>query len=140
MSAPNYLSILRDQLLVDEGERKEPYLDTEGNITIGVGRNLTAVGISQDEQDLMLTNDMWRANNAARALFRSFDNLTPTRKAVLCNMAFNMGLTALSGFHGTIAAVEAGDYNLAADNMLASLWARQVGDRAKRLAALMRSG
>ena len=135
-----YLDIVRAQLVVDEGDRKKPYKDIFGNITIGVGRNLTGVGISQDEEDLMYANDEARADAAARALFPTFDSLTDNRKAALVNMAFNLGQERFAEFHATIAAVTAGDYDAAADDMAASAWAGQVGDRATRLEALMRSG
>jgi len=55
------------------------------------------------------------------------------------NMAFNMQ-GKLLGFRKFLAAAQRGDWNGAATEMLDSLWARQVGDRAKRLASMMRSG
>jgi lysozyme len=58
---------------------------------------------------------------------------------VLVNMAFNMGGGLLS-FVNTLAAIQRGDYNAAANGMLASRWATQVGARATRLADMMRNG
>ena len=57
----------------------------------------------------------------------------------MMNMAFNMQGKLLT-FVDTLAAMKRGDYAAAADGMLNSLWARQVGARATRLAAMMRSG
>lgn len=136
----SYMDILRPQLVIDEGERRFPYVDTVGKITIGVGRNLTDVGISKDEQDFLFAHDLTRAVSVAVGVFPTFDNLSDNRKAVLCNMAFNLGYTTLSQFHATIAAVTAKDFERASQQMLKSLWAAQVGDRAKRLATLMRTG
>ena len=136
----SYLDILKTQLTVDEGSRLRPYTDTVGKITIGIGRNLSDVGISKDEQDLMFQNDVFRADAIARDLFPTFDDLTDNRKAVLCNMAFNLGKGSLSSFVLMISAVNQGDYATAADRMLKSLWAIQVGGRATRLSNLMRSG
>lgn len=136
----SYLDIVDAQLVVDEGDRDKPYVDTRGNVSIGIGRNLTGIGISADEKALMYANDRARADAAARAIFPTFDSLTDNRKAVVVNLAFNMGQATLSEFHGTIAAVTAGDYDSAADNLMASRWATEVGVRAQRLSSLMRSG
>lgn len=65
--------------------------------------------------------------------------LDPVRQRVLMNMAFNMQ-GRLLGFRNFLAAAQRADWNVAAAEMLDSLWARQVGDRAKRLASMMRSG
>lgn len=75
-------------------------------------------------------------------------SLNDARQDVLANMVFNMGwdnpktpkLEGLSGFTTTLPLIQAGSYGAAADNMLKSLWARQVGGRAKRLAQQMRTG
>lgn len=72
--------------------------------------------------------------------------LDPVRRRVLQNMAFNLGVgvaggsKGLLGFRNTLEYVRTGDYGRAADGMLASRWARQVGQRAVRLARQMRTG
>ena len=136
----SYIDIVRAQLVIDEGDRKKPYVDTRGKVSIGIGRNLTDVGISQAEEDFMFGNDIAVAETTARALFTTFDDLSDNRKAVLLNMAFNIGQATLAEFVGFNAAVTAGDFDAAADHMLASAWAGEVGARATRLAQLMREG
>jgi len=69
-----------------------------------------------------------------------FTRLDDARKAVLLNMSFQLGITGLLKFKNTLAKIEAGDYQGAADNMLKSLWARQTPNRANRLAEQMRTG
>lgn len=135
-----YREIAAAQLRIDEDVRARPYKDTVGKLTIGVGRNLDDVGLRPDEIDLMLENDIRVAEYDARALFECFDSLTDARKAVLLNMAFNLGRNRLAGFVKFRAAVEAGAYATAADEMLASKWAIQVGKRAVRLAKAMKEG
>lgn len=49
---------LEAMLRLHEGEKLLPYKCTAGKLTIGVGRNLEARGISKDESDLMLRNDI----------------------------------------------------------------------------------
>lgn len=133
-----YLDIVTSQLRIDEGTRSKPYKDQCGNLTIGVGRNLTANGLSEDEIEYLLKNDVGHAAVEAATLFEFTDEISDDRKAVLVNMMFNMGEATLSTFHGLIAAVAARDWNAAADHMIASKWASQVGPRAQRLADKMR--
>ena len=135
-----YIDIAKAQLIVDEGVRYKPYVDTVGKITIGVGRNLSDVGLSEEEIQYLFSNDLQAAEVTARSIFKYFSSLTDNRKAVLCNMAFNLGHDRLSQFRDMIGCVNVGDYNRAADAMMRSLWATQVGERAKRLAILMRTG
>lgn len=66
--------------------------------------------------------------------------LDPVRQDVLFNMAFNLGLKGLLGFKNSLARIERGDYAIAAANMRKSLWARQVRNRAKRLADMIQTG
>src|SRR5512135_3768725 len=101
----NYFDICRAQLPLDEGRRGKPYRDSVGKLTIAVGRNLDDRGLSPDEIDYLFANDLRLAESDARALCPSFDNLTDNRKAVLINMAFNMGRHVLGGFSGMFAAI-----------------------------------
>ncbi|KVE31070.1 MULTISPECIES: glycoside hydrolase family protein [Burkholderia] len=127
------------ELSRDEGRRLKPYVDTVGKTTIGVGRNLTDVGISDPECDAMLSSDIDRTVAWLDRNLSWWRQLDGVRQRVVINMAFNMG-GALLTFTNTLAAMKRGDYAAAADGMLASKWAQQVGARATRLAAMMRSG
>lgn len=131
---------LRDQLIRDEGKRLMPYEDSVGILTIGVGHNLIAHGISDEVCDLLLTEDIARVQGDLRVRIPWYLDLPEPRRAVLENMAFNVGTGGLLGFRRMLAAVQAGDYALAATEMLDSRWAGQVGGRARRLATQMRSG
>lgn len=136
----NYLDILRVQLRTDEGTRVKPYRDTVGKLTIGIGRNLDDIGLHPDEISLLLENDIRGAEWTAKTVFNGFDALSDNRKAALVNMAFNLGETRLSGFHHLIAAINCENFPEAARQMLQSLWAQQVGARAKRLAVMIEGG
>ena len=131
---------LAAQLTVDEDRRPRIYLDTKGKVTGGVGRNLTDRAFSDDEIDLMLTNDI---KGVARDLDRNLPwwrQMSEARQNVLANMCFNMGIVKLLGFAKTLTLMKAARYDAAAAEMLDSLWAKQVGARAIRLAATMRKG
>ena len=136
----NYIDIVKAQLRVDEGVRRLPYKDTVGKLTIGVGRNLDDRGLRDDEIDLMLVNDIQEAEDTARVLVPNFNNLSDARKAVVVNMAFNLGQTRLAGFSKMLTAINEGRYEDASREMLDSMWASQVGARAPRLSEQMRNG
>ncbi len=129
-----------DMLKYDEGFRNHPYLDTKGKWTIGWGRNLTDVGISEDEAVLMLRNDVEKAVFGARTLVANWSELAEARQAVLVDMVFNLGYQGAANFKRMLSAVSAGDYGRAAAEMKLSQWYAQVGDRAVRLVRMMESG
>lgn len=134
------ITSLTDQLRRDEGWRTRPYPDTEGKITIGYGRNLDDVGISSEEGDLFLANDIKAATVTLEAAFPWTMGLDDVRKGVLLNMVFNIGIGRLAGFKQFLASVQSGNWKQAAANMLDSKWAVQVGGRAQRLAIQMEGG
>jgi lysozyme len=130
---------LVQQLRRDEGVRSKPYLDTVGKTTIGVGRNLTDVGLSDDEINYLLSNDIKKVQ-AQLAGHWWYDTLDPIRQAALQNMAFNLGIGGLLHFPSMLDALGKKDWQRAHDEALDSLWAKQVGARAQRLADQLLSG
>jgi lysozyme len=132
-----------DDLVRDEGEVLHAYEDHLGYTTIGVGRLIDkrrGGGISREESRLLLANDLERFAAGLDAHLPWWRTLSRGRQRVLLNMAFNLGVSGLLTFRNTLAAVREGRYDDAAAGMLKSKWAGQVGERAKRLAALMREG
>lgn len=132
--------MLKTLVQFDEGLRLKPYTDTRGKLTIGYGRNLTDVGISQTEANALLDADLDVAIAALMRVHPDVLNLDPVRQIVLANMAFNLGVPALGHFTQMWAALDRGNWTEASAAMLDSDWARQVGARATRLAAAMKSG
>jgi lysozyme len=131
---------LQGQLERDEGLRLFPYVDTAGKLTIGFGRNLTNVGISAAEARVLLTNDIAIAEQAVAHALPWAAQLDVVRRAVLVNMAFNLGIASLSKFGTFLTYLKLEKWDAAADDMLATLWAREVGARAERLAMQLRTG
>lgn len=131
---------LISQLKVHEGVRDKVYLDTEGIETIGVGRNLKDKGLSEDEIDYLLQNDISEFMSGVQNTWSWWDSLDDVRQRVVVDMAFNMGLGGLSKFKKTLGHMEAGEYEEAASEMLNSRWAKQVGRRANTLSEMMRTG
>lgn len=144
---------LRAQLVRHEAERLKPYMDCcgkpwrlcacrpQGKLTIGIGRNLDDVGISRAESGYLNSNDVDESVRGLVARYPTwFPDLDPVRQCVLVNMAFNLGLSRLASFRQMLHYAALGDFEKAADEMLASDWAQQTGHRAGELAAQMRSG
>ena len=132
---------IKEQLVRHEGLRLKPYRCTAGKLTIGIGRNLDDCGISQSEAYIMLINDIMNCEKQLQAKIPDiYNGLDEVRKSVLLNMCFNLGINGLLGFKNTLAFVKAGDWERAANNMLVSRWAKQVGRRAIELSELMRKG
>jgi len=133
----DFMAELVAELVRDEGLRLKPYRDSVGKLTIGVGRNLDDVGISPDEAQYLLGNDIASAEAMLDLRVSWWRRLDEDRQRVLVNMAFNLG-ERLLGFERTLGAIANGSYDVAADAMLQSKWAQQVGPRAVRLAERMR--
>lgn len=131
---------LVEDLKRDEGLRLKPYRCTAGKLTIGVGRNLDDVGVTEAEAEMLLAGDVGKATADLDRALPWWRNLSDARQRALANMCFNLGLTRLMGFRGMLAALESGDFDGAAEAALDSAWARQVGERATRIAAMFREG
>lgn len=131
---------VRDLVTLHEGVRRFPYTDTVGKLTVGIGFNLTDVGLLPEEMEFILDNRLRLAEREFAAVYPWYNELDDVRKAVLLDMTYNMGLRVLSQFVNTLAMIRQGRYADAATNMLKSKWARQVGKRAQRLARMMETG
>lgn len=129
--------LLVEQLKRHEGLRLKPYRCSAGKLTIGYGRNLEDKGISEAEAEALLRHDASESWDWATAEFPGLDEV---RTTVIANMHFNMGAGRLRGFKHMYAAIRAGHFVQAADEMMASVWAKQVGSRARELADLMMTG
>jgi lysozyme len=137
---PAYFATICNVIRRDEGFRQFPYRDGRGVLTIGYGFNLESDGLTTEESDSVLD---WRVFHRYGELLIALPwvkQLDDARQGVLLNMAYNLGVHGLLEFAVTLQNVKAGDYEAAADAMLKSAWADQVGARAQRLALQMRTG
>ena len=131
---------LIDQLRIHEGVEKTVYNDSEGIPTIGVGRNLRDRGLSDDEIDYLLSNDIDIVVNELDKVMPWWRDLDEVRQRVLCDLVFNLGMPRFSGFKKSISYMKQQMWDQAADELLDSKWARQVGRRAHTLSEMMRTG
>ncbi len=146
---------IKAQLVRHEGLRLKPYRCTAGKLTIGIGRNLDDCGISQSEAYVMLINDIMNCEKQLQSKIPDiYNGLDEVRKSVLLNMCISipqsrfaplrepcyLGINGLLSFNNTLALIAVGDWVRAANGMLASKWAKQVGRRAIEPSELMRKG
>lgn len=136
---------LLDDLKRDEGKRLKPYRCTAGKLTIGYGRNLDETGISEEEAEMMLVNDVNECMYSLDENIGWWRNLSENAQRGLLNMRFNLGMGGLLKFKKMLAALEkasGGDesqYAEAATQAMDSRWARQVVARAERIRDLFLS-
>ena len=134
----SFLDELRRQVIRDEGWRNKMYLDSEGIPSIGVGHNLRDVPISDAAVEQIFADDLTDKFNEVERVFPWSVHLSEPRLAVLINMAF-MGIGKLRGFVKMLAAMQAGEWERAARELLDSKYHTQVGARAERLAEQLRT-
>jgi len=137
------IEALREQLKIDEGVKYEIYKDHLGYPTFGIGHLITendpehgepnGKEISEDRVNEIFETDVAKFVSEAKILFPDLDDLPDVAQQVIVNMAFNMGRPRLSKFKNFIAGVNDRDWTRAAEEMMDSRWATQVGDRAIRL-------
>ena len=126
-----------------EGVKYYVYKDHLGYETIGVGRCLkqgVGLGLTHDEVDYLLINDINRCLEELDAAFPWFKDLTEIRREAMINLCFNLGLTRLRKFEKALAAMSIHNYEEAANEFLDSRWAKQVGNRAKEVTEMIRTG
>ena len=146
----NY-SLLRQELTRDEGLKTRAYKDSLGYWTIGVGHLLGSsprmTELNEEEIRALLDYDIKSAEIAANSVFPNFmrlseqqyDDKTEVRKRALVNMCFNLG-AKIKMFKKFVSCVESMQWEQAGKEMLSSLWAKQVGDRALRLRDMIVNG
>ena len=121
-----------------EGYEPMVYQCTEGHDTIGVGFKVDDLNLSEKVCDLILEeklNDLIPRIERKLSWFRYAQDEV---KLVIVNMSYQMGLSGVLKFKRALAAMEIKNWDLAATEMLDSLWARQTSRRANELADLIR--
>lgn len=154
---------LRRYIERNEGRKKHVYIDTKGHPTVGIGFNLDRgdaravmqsedidyaavregrAALTDEQVDRLFARDVATAERDARAVVGggTFDALTEGRRIVLIDMVFNLGKAGLAAFRKAILALQQGNYEETALQMIDSSWYHQVGSRAQRNVEMMRAG
>ena len=143
------LEKLREELKQDEGCEYKIYNDNLGYATFGIGHLVTeddpehgkslGTEISENRVIEAFESDVKVVIEDCKILYYYFHNLPEEVQRIVANMMFNMGRTRLSKFKGMKSGVNRRDWNAAADEMVDSVWYRQVTNRANRLVERMRN-
>jgi lysozyme len=133
---------LLEMLKRHEGVESHVYRCSAGYETIGVGRNISksGMGLSDDEVDYLLENDIVRVIKELSSEYPWFRGLDEVRKDAMIDISFNLGATRLRGFRRALAAMDAADYKTASLEFLDSKWSRDVKGRSTELAYMIEMG
>ena len=131
---------LIEQLKIHEGFRSNVYTCSGGKKTVGYGRNLQDIGISEEEAEMLLKNDIYEATNQLLNAFPWMATFSDVRISAMINFTFNVGIGTVRKFSNTIEYLKNEDWEAAADEMMDSKWAEQVGDRAIQITEQIRTG
>jgi lysozyme len=139
---------LRKLLSLHEGRVPWAYKDSLGFMTIGVGHLIDkSKGGRLPEHiiDALLDYDIQTHRDELYHSAPWVRQLDDVRRAVLVDMAFNLSVEPFDGdgykdWPMFVDQVKRRDFAAAAANMRGTLWAKQVGQRAERLAMMMETG
>lgn len=139
---------IKDMIIRHEGKRNEPYKDSLGLWTVGIG-HLIGDGKSlpdkwnrrfSDEEVMALFDmDYEHHKNAAQSNIPNFNKTSSIGQGALIDLTFNMGPNWISKFKNTKKALEDGNTELAAANLEQSKWYGQVGNRAPTVVNMLRN-
>lgn len=138
--SPDARQKLKGLLLKHESFRQFPYTDSTGHLTVGIGRNLSTRGVSQNEAFQLLDDDVMYFSSKLSSIVPTFDKLDDNRKIVLIDMCFNLGVNGFLGFGNMLECLENNEYDKAANEILNSKAASQCPNRYEELAYIMRTG
>ena len=127
------------KIKTEEGFRSSPYCCSEGKQTVGYGFNLEAIKMPEEVADhwlRIIVDDI----TSQLSVYNWFLSLSYDRATVIIDMAYQMGVNGVLNFKRMINALENGNYDLAAAEMLLSKYAEQTPARAKRNSDAIRTG
>ena len=130
---------LLEKIKHHEGFVEHVYDDSLGIPTIGYGFAIKDLVLQEDLCDEILLRKLRILGRSVVGKFPFFDSLPSECKSVLMEMCYQLGVTGVSKFKKALKAMEDGDWEKAADEMLDSKWARQTPNRAKELSNIVRS-
>jgi len=116
-----------------------PFGEVAGEMTIGIGHNLSARPLTETQVQDILGEDV-AAIVGELGKLAWFDQLDPIRAQAITDMAFTMGVVGVQGFREMIDSLMTQDWGAAADAIIQSKWAREAPTRAAEDAAAIRTG
>lgn len=142
MNSPEFKAKLRGMLKLHEGVVPWAYQDSLGYWTIYCGHLIDkrkGGRIPDHIGEALLDYDIDVHRKELILQLPWVAELDDVRQAAMIDMYFNLRGNLL-GFRETLRLIQAKAWSAAADAMLDSKWATQVGDRATELSAMIRTG
>lgn len=129
----NMLKEIKDRLIKAEGLALFPYECSAKppRTSIGVGRNLIDVGISEDEAMYMLDNDIKRVLEELDQHWDVWRTFPVDAQMVCVDLVFNLGITGFMRFSRTRYYMENGDFLAASEELLRSKYHIQLPRRSE---------
>ena len=130
---------LLEKIKEHEGFVEHVYDDSLGIPTIGYGFAIKDLILDEDIAEEILIRKLEKLKRNATARFKWLEDMPVEVQEVILNMCYQLGVTGTSKFRKAISALQEGDWEEAANEMLDSLWARQTPNRAKELSDTIRN-
>jgi len=130
---------LLEDIKKHEGFVEHVYDDSLGIPTIGYGFAIKDLTLDEDIAEEILIRKLEKLKRNAIARFKWLEDMPVEVQEVILNMCYQLGVTGTSKFRKAISALQEGDWEEAANEMLDSLWARQTPNRAKELSDTIRN-
>ena len=130
---------LLESIKKHEGFVEHVYDDSLGIPTIGYGFAIKDLILDEDIAEDILMRKLEKLKRNANARFQWLEDMPQEVQAVILNMCYQLGVTGVSKFRKAISALQEGDWDEAANEMLDSLWARQTPNRATELSDIVRN-
>jgi lysozyme len=130
---------LLENIKKHEGFVEHVYDDSLGIPTIGYGFAIKDLVLDEDIAEEILIRKLEKLKRNANARFKWLEDMPQEVQEVVLNMCYQLGVTGVSKFRKAISALQEGDWEEAANEMLDSLWARQTPNRAKELSNTVRN-
>jgi lysozyme len=130
---------LLDKIKHHEGFVEHVYDDSLGIPTIGYGFAIKDLILDEDIAEDILIRKLEKLQRNANSRFQWLEDMPQEVQEVVLNMCYQLGITGVSKFRKAISALQEGEWQEAADEMLDSLWARQTPNRAEELSNIVRN-
>jgi lysozyme len=150
------METLREMIARHEGKRLKPYMCSKNHHTIGYGYNLDANPLPPDSDiasylrlhgeitetmaERLLTIMIGATTLQCHAVYARFEQFSEARQNALIDFVYNIGAKGAMQFKKMRAAVEAEEWDTAADELQDSMWFNQVGIRGPELVKMIRGG
>ena len=130
---------LLESIKKHEGFVEHVYQDSLGIDTIGYGFAIKDLTLDEDIAEDILMRKLERLKRNANSRFKWLEDMPIVVQEVILNMCYQLGVTGVSKFRKAISALQEGEWDEAANEMLDSLWARQTPNRATELSDIVRN-